>query len=121
MRDLMIGHGKRAACAEIEQLASKLLLDGEPALLAKQTIEVNGACHRRDAVLGKNDDAHAALVEEADEVAGDVVDLAKVLRDGRVGRAKALEVIVEMRQINERKRGRVLALNPFGGFRDPSR
>ena len=48
-------------------------------------------------------------------------DLAQALADARIVGAKALQVVVEMRQVDQRQRWRTAAADMQGGFRDPAR
>ena len=115
--DLMVGDGENAAGTGIENFAAELFLDGQPALLAKQAVEMDGGIHVGKAVFGEEDDGDAALAEKINEVADDGVHLAQVAVDdgierGAAGgrgcvfiggdeRPMALEVVIEVRQINE--------------------
>src|SRR5262245_31794232 len=50
--DLVIGDGKGATGAGIEQLESQFFANRDPVFLTKQAIEVEGIVHRRDAIFG---------------------------------------------------------------------
>ena len=51
VRNLMVGHRKRGAGAGVEELAAELLSNGQQAVLAKDTIEVDGPGHVGESVL----------------------------------------------------------------------
>ncbi len=101
MRDLVVGNSEGFAGAAIEQFEAELIFDGEPMVLAQEAVHVDGSINRSDAVFGEEQDLHGALLEKVDQVADDGIDLPKVLRDGRVIGAEALEVVIEVRQINQ--------------------
>ena len=58
--DLMIGHGKCLAVPRSLVVPVEFLLDGDPALLAEQTVEMNWLIDRSDSVFRKQDDPDAA-------------------------------------------------------------
>ena len=66
MRDLMIGHGERPACAAVKKFQPQFLPHRNPALLPEKTIQMDGRIHRRDAVFGKQNDPHSARLKPAD-------------------------------------------------------
>ena len=76
--------------------------------------------HRRDAVLGEQQHRHLATVEELDQLADHGIDGGDILRDGRVGRPETLEVVIQVRQINQAQRGPMLELRPPGRLGDPA-
>ena len=78
MRDLMVGHGKNLARARVENFQAEFVLHRQPALLAENPVEMNRRVHVRDAVFGKQNDLHAAPVEEINQVADDGINLAQV-------------------------------------------
>jgi hypothetical protein len=98
---------------------AEFVFDAEPAAFAEDAVQVDGLLDIGDAVFGEEDDLDVPRLVEADEIADDVVDLAEVETDFLHVEADALEVVVEMRQVNEREAGPVLFLDPFGALGDP--
>ncbi len=121
MRDLVIGHGEGARAAAVERLESEFVLDREPAVAAQHAIEVHRRVDLGDAVLGEHGDLNATRTEKVDEPASDVVDEPKIVGDLGIVRAEALQVVVEVRQVNEVECGPVLLLDPARGGGDPAR
>ena len=74
-----------------------------------------------DAVFGEHGDLDQACVEKVDEIADEIVDEAEVVGDFRIARAEPLQVIIEMRQVNEVERGLMAFLDPACGVGDPAR
>jgi len=116
----MIGDGEGAGGAAVEGFEAEFVLDAEPALLAEEAVEVDGGVDGSDAVFGEHHDLDAALGEELEQVPDDAVDAPEVFGDVRVIRAEALEVVVEVREVDEVERGLVVFLDPLGGPRDPA-
>ena len=83
---------------------------------------MDGRVDRRDAVFGEEHDLTSRVSKKVDEVADDGVDLlaGPCAMRGCV-RAEALQVVIEMRQVNQIQRGCIFVFDPFGGFRDPAR
>ena len=75
--------------------------------------------HVGDAILGEQHDLDVAVLVKADEVAHHRVDLIQIRADFFPVDAHALQVVVEVRQINQREAGPVLVLHPLGGLGDP--
>ena len=117
--DLVIGDGEGATIAKFEDVAPQLFLDLEPAVLAKDAIEVNGAIDLGDAVFGEEDGLDAAFFEEPDEAANDFINGAEIFGDARIVRSPLLEVVVEVWEVDEVEVGGVFFLDPFGGVGDP--
>lgn len=120
MGDLMICDGEHLGLAGIEEFASEFLLDGEPALLAEETVEVDGSGDGSDAVLAEDDDVDVALLEEREKIADEVIDATEVSGDVGVVGAEALEGVIEVGQVNELKGGLMMFLDPTGGVGDPA-
>ena len=80
-----------------------------------------GRRDRRDAVLGQHDHARAVALGIGDQIARDRIDLGEALGDPRIVRTEALQVVVEVRQVDQRQRGRARAPDMQRGVRDPAR
>jgi hypothetical protein len=80
---------------------------------------VDGLLDVGNAVFGEEDDLDVSRLVEADEIADDVVDLTEIETDFLHVEADALEVVVEVREVNEGEAGPVFFLDPFGAFGDP--
>ena len=89
-------------------------------MLAQHAVDVDRARDLADAVLGEHDHVGASRLVELDQVATDRVDLPHVLQRRRRPRADPLQVVVEMRQIDQRQRGRVFDLHQLRGVGDPA-
>ena len=113
VRDLVIGDREGLAGAAIEQLEAELFLDREPALGAEDAVQRDRAPHRRDAVFREHDRAHAALRVEIHQPARHAIDRAAIFRDPRIVGTEALEIVVKVRQVNEREIRLVFLLNPL--------
>src|SRR6266850_199861 len=113
MCHLMVGYGKGAACATIEQFKAQFLASHDPLLLAKYSVKVNGLVDRRDPVLGYNDDSDGALLEKVYQISDDGVDGSQVIRYGWIGRAKPLQIVIEVREINQAQSWLIFVFDPF--------
>ena len=84
--DLMISHGKNLTGAGIQKFPPQLFPDSDVkfAMLPKQPVEMNRAADVRDAVFGKQNDFHAALVKKINLVTDDGVNGAEVRDDGGI-------------------------------------
>ena len=96
---------KARAGAGIEQLAAALGVTAEQPGLAQRAVDVDRAWRPRDAVLGEDHDA-APRLGSVDELAGTASSWREVLGGGWARRAEALQVVVEVRQVDQRQ-GRV--------------
>ena len=101
VRDLMVGDGENLARATIHQLPPEFVFDRDPAARAKYAIERNRALHRGDPIFRKHDGADAALRIKIDQAARHAVDRAIVGRQARIVGSETLEIVVEVRQVNE--------------------
>ena len=107
----MIGDRERGAGAGVEQLVAELVAHAEQSVLAQRAIDVHRAGDVADAVLGEHDDnCGAARFVERDEIAAHLVDLTHVGQRAGGTRTDPLQVVVEMRQVDQRQRRVVLAL-----------
>ena len=110
VRDLVIGDGERRARPGIEHLAGRA---PRRTAIRPRSRSARLMCTGRDtsheAVLRQHDDPRAARFVELDQIAGDVVDLraGRPAARERIG-TEPLQVVVEMRQVDERQRRDVL-------------
>ncbi len=84
VRDLMIGHGENLARAGVENFQAKFILHRQPAVLAKNPVQMHRRVHVRDAVFGKQNHLHSALAKKINQIADDGVNLAQVAVDGGI-------------------------------------
>ncbi len=121
VRDLMVRDGERPARPGIENLRAEFVAPGDPAPFPEHAVEVHGTVHGGDAVFRQHGDLHALCLKRRDQIGGHFVDGAQVRRNRRIVRAEPLEVVVEVRQVNEMEVGRVAFLQPASGGSDPPR
>src|SRR5690606_805619 len=91
----------------------------EPAPFAEEAVEVDGALHGDEAVLAEHHHAHPAGFKEASEIPDDTVNVAEIADDFRDIWAEALQVVVEVGQVDEVQMRRVAFLKPLRGPRNP--
>src|SRR5690606_37000433 len=72
-----------------------------------------------EAVLAEHHHAHPAGFKEASEIPDDTVDVAEIADDFRDIWAEALQVVVEVGQVDEVQMRRVAFLKPLRGPRNP--
>ena len=121
VRDLMIGNGKCLRSAGVEQFSASLDAEREKIHLAKDAIDVDRRSNSGDAVFAENDDARVPFGKVCDQSANLEIDFAQIFRNGRIGRAKALQVVVEVGQVDERQRRIAFAVDDHRGVGDPTR
>ena len=119
VRELVIGDGDCLTAAGVNGFASKFVFDADPALLAEEAVEMHRAVHIGDAVFGEENDFDAAFFVEADETADDIINLFQCGRDFIEIQPVALEVVIKMRQIDERQAGPAFLFNPFRALGNP--
>ena len=115
----MIGDGERRAGSGVEKLVPQLFAHRQQSVLPQCPIDVHGPRDVADAVLGEDDDRGPAFFVEPDEIRAQLVHLADVGQRARVARADTLQVVVEVRQIDQRQRRMALLLDDLRRFRDP--
>ena len=96
----MIRYGEHFAGTCIEQFQAELLLDRQPSLFAEMAVQMNRPIRFCDAVFGKNDRLHIACFVKLHQITHDLIDHVEIGTDGRIIRAEALEIIIQVRQIN---------------------
>ena len=117
----MIGHREGRARTRIEDVEAELLAHGNHPVLAQHAVDVHGRRDVDDPVLREHHHPCASLLVELDEVPGHIIGGAKIALHFRHVRPDLLQVVVEVRQIDERQRGVVLPLDAFRRFGDPAR
>ena len=117
----MVGDREGARLRHVEDLAAVLEPHADQAGLAQRAIDMDRRRDRRDAVFGEHDHARAVARRIVDEVARDRVDLGEALGDPRIVGPEALQVVVEMRQVDERQGRGARAAHMQGGIGDPAR
>src|SRR5580704_16971720 len=116
----MVGDGKDLAGAGVEDFEAEFLFDAKPPFFAEDAIEMNGRVHGNNRLFGEKNHLDAARLEKGNQAADDGVYLAQIRFHACAG-AESLEVVIEMREINQAQRWRIFVFNPLGGFGDPSR
>jgi hypothetical protein len=101
--DLVVGHGEGARGPRVQVLHAVLGVHLEPAPPAQQAVDVDRAGHPRDAVLA--DDQHGGAPGDAalGQLAGHPVDVGRRRGGLRAVGAVPLQVVVEVRQVDERQ------------------
>jgi hypothetical protein len=117
--DLVIGDGEGLTGSGVEEFEAEFVANGEVAVLAQEAVEVDGMVDGGDAVFGDDPGFDAALLEEADQVIDEGIDEAKVSGDVGVMGAEALEVVIEVGEVDELEGGLVVLFDPAGGGGDP--
>ena len=118
----MIGDRESLGGDRVQRFPSVLLPDGEEARLPQDAVDVHRPAHGCDAVFGQDHDPQAGPGGLRDQVAGHLVDgLQRVphLRMVLV-RAEALQVVVEMGEVDQRQGRRARRQDVLGGVRDPA-
>ncbi len=98
----MVSDGKCGARARVQHLESKLLANGNQAVRSQRSIDVHRCRHIAQAVFRQDNDLHVSRLVEADEIAAQLVDLTDIRRRGRIAGSDALQVVVEVREVDER-------------------
>ena len=63
-------------------------------------VQMNRPIRFRDTVFGKNDWLYTAHFIKLHQITHDLIDHVEIGTDGRIIRAEALEIIIQVRQIN---------------------
>ena len=121
MGDLMIGQGKRPRLRDIEHLATILGAHGKEPGLTQGSVDVDWHADSRDPVLGQHNHPRPVPLGIGDQRASDSIDLRETFCGPRIVGPKALQVIIEMRQIDERQGRRSGAPDMQGCIGDQAR
>ena len=117
----MVDDGEGLGIEDVEREAARLRLELEPVMPAQDLVQRDGAVDGGDGVFGDDQDLDAAGFKEIGEVADELVDVAARGIAARVGRTEALQVVVEVRQVDEAEVGLLMLLDPSGAVGDPLR
>ena len=101
---LMVRHAEGLRRAGVEKLPPELGPHPDEPGLPQRAVQMDGTADLRDAVLREHDDPGAVTPHVLDQLPADGVDGAEVLLDVGMTRPEALQVVIEMWQIDERER-----------------
>ena len=87
----------------------------------ERAVHVDGDGHITQPVLREHDDGGARGFVEPDEIERDGRDIAEVSIDRRIRDPTPLQVVVEVRQVDQRQRRVVFLVDPPGRVRNPLR
>ena len=127
MRHLMIRHGEHPAGPGIENFPPQLILHRQPAAFPKNPVQVDGIVHIRNAIFREQHHRNAPSRKEINQPAHQRIHFAQVAIDFGIQPAvrsvwpMPLQVVIQMRQVNQIERRRVCLFNPFGRLRNPAR
>src|SRR6185295_2422057 len=99
--DLVIGDGEGGGGEGVEQAACGVARDVEQPRFPQPAVDVDGSGHVGDAVFGEHDDGRPGCADVIDQIPCHAVDLRG--RGDGVGAATAvaLQVVVEVRQVDQ--------------------
>src|SRR5437773_5531016 len=124
----MVCNRKRLARAAIQQFKAKFIFDVEPASAPKDAVQMNGPIRVGNAVFRKKNDLQFALRKKVNQLPNDGVNGLEVGSDDGIYEplfgskcSKPLQIVIEMRKINQAQGRMIFLLDPFGRFRNPSR
>jgi len=121
MRDLVIGERERIGRTGIQLLAADLVAHAQPAGLAQCAIDVHRIGNLRDAVFRQGDDVRAGTLRHFDQFAADVIHELHVPGNVRMVGTEALQVVIEVRQVDECQRRAVFLEHLLRAAPDPFR
>ena len=121
MRDLVVDDGEGLRVERVEREAAVLGLEFEPAMSTEDLVQRDGPVDGSDSVFRDDEDFDATGFEEFGEVTDELIDFAARLIAARVGRTEALEIIVEVRQVDQAEVGLLMLFNPAGRIGNPLR
>ncbi len=118
--DLVIDHGEGGGLLEVDEEFSVGIFFGvEEAGFAEGEVGEDGFVDVRDAVVAGDDEVGVVGFGHGDEGGEEGVDVGEVFEDGGVVGAEALEVEIEVGDVDELEVGGVGFPDVFGGFGDP--
>ena len=97
------------------------MLKLEPSVLTQDLVQRDGPIDGGDGVFRDDDDIHAACFEEIGQVPDEFIDVTTSGITARVRRAKALQVVIEVREVDEVEIRLLMLLNPAGRGGNPLR
>jgi hypothetical protein len=98
---VVVGDGKGSTGAAIEQLAPEFLLHHDPSTGAEDPVQRDGSSHLGETVFREDDGLYALLTVEREQPTHDGVDGAIVFGHTGAVRTEALQVVVDVRQVDE--------------------
>src|SRR6266705_7149469 len=119
MGNLLLGHRKSLGCTRVQQLPTEFLAHRQEAGVAQHTVDVHWAAHLGDPILGKHDDVRAILLHMLYEFAAEGIDSVYIVPDRRMVGTEALQVVIEMRQIDQGEDWLVLVVDISRTVFDP--
>ena len=121
VRDLVIDDRKRRARARVEDLESQLLPHGNHSHLSQHAVDVD---RRRDARTMPYSEsttvAYAPAFVELDQLVDHGVYRPQIVSHARDDGSEFLQVVVQVREVDERQRRALLLLDLLRGLRDPA-
>ena len=117
--DLVVAHRKSAGGSRVEELPVEGLLDCEKAGLPEDPVDGNARAHLRDPVLAQHHDLHLPLARKVDQSASDIIDCPQLNAQPWRIRAKPLQIVVEVRKVDEGQGGAVALDDETGGAGNP--
>jgi hypothetical protein len=118
--DLVVDHDEGGGFVEVdEEFSVGVFFCVEKAGFAKGEVGEGGFVDIGDAVVAGNDEVAAVGADECGEGSEEGVEVLEVFKDGGVVWAEALEVVIEMGDVDELEVGGVVLPDVFGGFGDP--
>ena len=98
---LMITHGKCTACPSIEVFTLALVPDGKKSSIAQCSVGRECMINRGNSILAQYNYLHATLFIEFADAFKHAIDFADFLIDAWVFRAKFLQAVIKVRQIDQ--------------------
>ena len=117
--DLMIGNRESARRTAVEQLPRRLILHAQKSAAPQHAIDVHRARRLAHAIFTERQHALPARLRLINQPPGDAVDRHNIRDNARIVRAPALQIVIKMRQIDERQCRRRTPLHRLSAARDP--
>src|SRR5262249_50232047 len=103
MGNLMISEGEGRRLRNVEHFTPVFITYPQQPGLAQSSVQVNWGRDRRNAVFGQHDHPRAIPLGIGDDVARNGVDLFKDFCDARIVGSVALQIVVEMGEVDQRQ------------------
>ena len=121
MRDLVVDDGEGLGVEGIEREAAVLGLEFEPVMRAQDLVQRHRAVDGGDGVFRDDEDLDTPGFEEVGEITDELIDFAARGVAARVGGTEALEVVIEVREVDQAEVRLLVLLDPAGAVGDPLR